>query len=136
MSLTVNWTDRDQGIIVIATGNVVDRDFIQMHQSIIADPRQRSSRYHLLDATYVAHIDFSTANVRECVEQAKIAFAANPQQVIAIVTTSSLGFGLSRMWQIYLDLSGVYTENNIFNERELAEQWIREVTREKWFEFK
>jgi hypothetical protein len=136
MPLTIEWTDNDRGIIVTAKGPAIDHEFLEIHDTIIADPRHRKTLYHLVDATEVTDIDFKTVKVKESVEQAKFAYSVNPKQAIAVVTTSSLGFGLVRMWQIYMEISGIHSDNNIFRERELAEQWIREVTRDEDLQFK
>lgn len=136
MALTFEWTDNDRGVVVIANGPAIDHEFLDLHEKIMADPRHPKTLYHLVDATQVTDIDFKTVKVRESVEQAKFAYSVNPKQAIAVVTTSSLGFGLVRMWQIYMEISGIHSDNNIFRERELAEQWIREVTRAGDLEFR
>jgi hypothetical protein len=94
MSIEINYLENGAGIEIIASGTVTGSEIIESHKEI-----------------YNAEID-------------KKASDTNPNIVVAIVASTDLQFGMSRVWQVYVEKSKFVTK--VFRDREDAESWLKE----------
>ena len=85
---------------------------------------------HLWDLT---ETDFSQIKGDDVKEIAEFAAQYAPMRMggrTALVSASSLGFGLARMYEAFAENAGQSTEINVFRSPEEAEEWISAVSSE------
>lgn len=94
-------------------------------------PRGRGARQKpAARAAAAESADISTAELRVVAEQDKrIAALAPPGILIAIVAPHDHGFGLARMWEVFVEGTGWETMS--FRSRSDAEVWLREQVKRK-----
>ena len=88
----------------------------------------------ILDESETTSVEMSTEEVTEevrtIVEQDERLAAVVPELVTAIVAPHDLGFGMSRMWEMFTERLGWSTRT--FRSRPEAELWLRQEVRRKF----
>ena len=72
----------------------------------------------------VEKVDISSMDIRRISERDIRTSKINQQLITAIVAGKAVVFGLSRMWQAYLDNPSLIT--SVFRSMDEAEQWVKE----------
>jgi len=115
--------EQHQLTVHVFTGVVVGKELIEAVKALYASGPTPN---HLWDLT---EADISAVKSDDLQEIALIAKQSSPSRRAgrtAIVSTSDLGFGLSRMYSTFAEMSGHSAEVRSFRSREEAEAWIAE----------
>ncbi len=123
MAILINYLDDGLGIEIIASGVVRGEDIIEAHKEIYNEKNLKSQKYQIIDRSDCKEYIVSNDEVRRIAEIDKEAVKSNPNIIIAIVASTDFQFGISRMWQAYVDDSFFLT--NVFRDRKRAEEWIK-----------
>lgn len=110
----------------VFTGTVLGKDLIEAVKALYA---AGPTPNHLWDLT---EADMSAVKSDDLQEIALIAKQSSPSGRngrTAIVSNSDLGFGLSRMYGSFAEMSGHGIEVRPFRSRKEAEEWIAELNK-------
>ena len=115
----------DGGILVKSEGDVKGREIKEINDIIYESAEKtKGISYQICDFQNASNVSISQTDVRQIARQDKKAFEINPEMLIAIVTSTDLGFGLSRMWESLAN--GSPFETKVFRNLKEAQHWIRE----------
>ena len=124
MAIKINYLDGGIGIEIVAAGIVSGDEVLEAHKEIYNEENLHRQRYQIIDRT---RCDYYCIRPEEIEKIAALDIAAakiNPHIVIAVVSPTDLQYGMSRMWQIYVEKSPLKT--HIFRDRQSADAWIQE----------
>jgi hypothetical protein len=124
MTLKINYLENGKGIEIIASGTVTGSEIIARHDEIYSPKNLARQRYQIIDRTQCKEYIVSFAEVQIIAEIDKKASKTNPEIIIVIVAPTDLQFGMSRVWQAYVEESRFLTK--VFRERTSAEGWLKE----------
>lgn len=117
-----NIRDREKQLTVhILSGEISIQDLIDAVKQLYDSAPTPN---HLWDLTAA---DMSKIEGEELQDLANFAKQASPSRVggrTALVDTRDLGFGLSRMYRVFAEVSDQRVEIGVFRSREEAEKWI------------
>ena len=129
--MTISRTDGTHGLIVTGTGIVTIQDFNQTAEQIYpADSSLGECWYQLIDFMQVEALHLDSQGVRHLSALNSRAFKINPYFLIAIAGRKDLIFGMSRMWQAFLEKD--YWETKVFRDSEKAKSWLKNGVRNKF----
>ena len=113
----------DGGIFLTATGLVTADELFDGMNTLYATPEKISKiRYQLSDFTAVSSWQITTAEIVELAKLDNLAAQINPTMLIAIAADDGLAYGLSRMWEAYLDSSPL--KSHVFKTVEECKTWL------------
>ena len=124
MTIKINCIDDGKGIEIIASGCVTGDEIIEAHQEIYSTDNLKRQRYQIIDRTECSEYKVSTEDIERIAVIDKAASKSNPNIVIAIIAPSDLQFGMSRVWEVYVEESKFKTK--VFRNRITAEIWLKE----------
>ncbi len=124
MTIHINHIDDGVGIEIIATGIVTGEEIFTAHREIYNERNLGTQRYQLIDRSHCTEYRVTPEEIKKIAEIDRAASETNPDIIIALVSPTNLQFGMSRMWQAYVEESGFTTE--VFHDRESAEKWLEE----------
>jgi hypothetical protein len=124
MAIEIHYLDGGKGIEIIATGIVTGAEIIEAQKTIYNETNLKKQRYQIIDRTNCQEYSVSSDEVQRIAELDNRAAAINPKIFIAVISPTKLQYGITRMWQSYLEDSCFTTE--IFPDRQNADQWIKE----------
>ena len=81
----------------------------------------------LLDHTYAESIDMSNEDIIRSVEENRKIADINPDITFICIMPRTVGFGLSRMWQIYAEIHDVRLGSHLVKTAEEANSIIQEI---------
>ena len=122
MTIKVNYIDDGVGVEIVATGCVTGDEIIDAHQEIYSPDILKKQRYQIIDRTECKEYIVSSEDIKKIAEIDKAASNSNPDIIIVIIASSDLQFGMSRIWQVYVEDSKF--ETKIFRDRITAEKWL------------
>jgi hypothetical protein len=123
MPIQVNYLDNGIGIEIIASGIVTGAEIIDAHEEIYNEENLKRQKYQIVDRTCCTQYQVYAEEIEVIAELDNRASEENPDIIIAVVSPTSLQFGMTRMWQAYLKENRLNTK--IFPTREKADTWIR-----------
>lgn len=124
MTITINYINEGSGIEIIASGCVTGDEIIEAHKEIYSSDNLTKQRYQIIDRTECIEYLVSNEDARKIAEIDKAASIVNANIIIAIISKTDLQFGVSRVWQAYLEDSTFVTQ--VFRDRIKAENWLKE----------
>lgn len=124
MTIKINHIGDGVGIEIIATGCVTGDEIIAAHQEIYSPDNLKKQRYQIIDRTDCKEYQVSSEDIKKIADIDKAASNTNPDIIIVIIASTDLQFGVSKMWQVYVEDSTFETE--IFRDRITAENWLKE----------
>ena len=124
MTIKINYLENGAGLEIIASGTVTGSEIIEEHKEIYNAENLKNQKYQIIDRTECKEYLVSNEEVKKIAEIDKKAAETNPNIIIAIVAPTDLQFGISRVWQVYVENSNFLTK--VFRERENAENWLKE----------
>ena len=132
MPISIEGRQDGAGVIYYCHGDMTIDDLFQAGIGFLAFPEEiKNWRYTIIDLTSVAAMQLSSDDIRSVVEQnRRIAAIANPGVLLAVAAPKDLGYGLARMWEIFMEQIG--WETMTFRSRPEAESWIRQRAKEKF----
>jgi hypothetical protein len=113
------------GAHVSFTGLTTGAEIVEAKAAALAYPYADRFQYVLCDFSDADRLDVPTSAVR-CAAQADRDFArAHAPFAVAVVAPQTLTFGLSRMWQAFVDDTGI--RSTVVRTREEAVGWLAEL---------
>ena len=123
MTIQINYLDNGIGIEIIASGIVTGKEIIEAHKEIYNEENLRKQKYQIIDRTHCTQYQVTSEEVERISEIDNNASEVNPNIILAVVSPTSLQFGMTRMWQAYLEEDRFVTK--IFQDRKSADEWIK-----------
>jgi hypothetical protein len=112
--------DKERRLITSTASGVITLPEIWAHQEKLdKDPDFDPSFAQLLDVTQVTKLKLSSEDVQRVAESNTL--STNPR--LAIVATSSLVYGMARMFQIFREMKGE-EKTRVFRDRDEALAWV------------
>jgi hypothetical protein len=124
VAIKINYLDGGKGIEIIASGVVNGEEIISAHDEIYSEENLKKQKYQIIDRTHCAEYNVSAKKVKRIAELDKAAARSNQDIIIAMIASSQLQFGISRMWEIHAEESQFVTK--VFRDRKSADEWIKE----------
>jgi hypothetical protein len=122
MTIQVNYLENGIGIEIIASGIVTGEEVIEAHKEIYNEENLKKQKYKIVDRTDCTEYQVYAEDIEKIAEMDDEASRINPNLIIAVISTTSLQHGMTRMWQAYLK-NNVYITKN-FLDRISADNWI------------
>ena len=133
MPIEVKYLDNGIGVMFIGEGFVTGDDIINSNREVFSsEERMKNYKYGFIDYSIVSHLSVSNSEIEYMVSQQMKASEFIPDAVLAFVAKKDLEFGLTRMWEIIAENTGLQWETMIFRNRGKAEIWIKDRIREKY----
>jgi hypothetical protein len=125
--MTITYTVMKNGGILLKGKGIVSGNEIKEVNDNIYNTAENilKIKYQLWDLTNVSEILVPNADIQVFANQDAAAAKINSNMIIAIVASSDLIFGLSRMWEAYSYKSPF--QSMVFRNIEDAEKWIDEM---------
>jgi hypothetical protein len=112
--------DKERRLITSTASGVITLPEVWAHQQRLeTDPDFDAGFAQLLDVTQVTKLELSSDDVRRVADSNS--FSPNPR--VAIVATSSLIYGMARMFQIFREMKGE-EKTRVFRDRDEALAWV------------
>jgi len=122
MTIQVNYLENGIGIEIIASGIVTGEEVIEAHKEIYNEENFKKQKYKIVDRTDCTKYQVYSEDIEKIAEMDDEASRINPNLIIAVISTTSLQHGMTRMWQAYMK-NNVYITKN-FLDRISADNWI------------
>ena len=123
MTIQVNYLENGIGIELIASGIVTGEEVIEAQKEIYNEEDFKKQRYKIVDRTDCTKYQVYPEEIEKIAEMDDKASRINPNLIIAVISTTSLQYGMTRMWQAYLKNNVFITKN--FSDRISADNWIK-----------
>ena len=122
MTIQIKYTHDWVGVEFICSGVVTGADIIGANKEIYSNENFLRQRYQIVDRTNCTEYRVSNEEMRIIAEQDIAAAKINPNIIIALIATTDLQFGMSRVYHALVGDRGFLTE--IFRDRKSAKEWI------------
>jgi hypothetical protein len=122
MTIQVNYLENGIGIEIIASGIVTGEEVIEAHKEIYNEENFKKQKYKIVDRTDCTKYQVYPEDIEKIAEMDDEASRINPNLIIAVISTTSLQHGMTRMWQAYMKNNVFITKN--FQDRISADNWI------------
>jgi hypothetical protein len=133
MPIQVKYLDNGIGIMFVGVGIVTGDDIINANMEVFSsEEKMKNYKYGFIDYSVVSHLNASTSEIEHMTSQQLKASEFIPNAVLAFVATKDLEFGLTRMWEMIAENTGLQWETMAFRNREKAEIWLKDRIREKY----
>ena len=132
MPIEIKDSDNGLGVVITGRGIVTEDEYLELFKEHLAQAGDqfKKYRYSLNDWTEVSAVEVTSDAIAQIAELCKQAAKINPDPVVAHVAARDITFGLARMWE---NLAyETKWEIMIFRQREDAEEWIRQIVKEKY----
>jgi len=113
----------NQLTVHVFTGVILAKDIVDAVKALYASG---PTPHHLWDVTEADMSRIKSEDLQEIASLAKQSAPGGRNGRTAIVSTSDLGFGFSRMYGTFAELSGQSVEIRSFRSRREAQDWIAE----------
>jgi len=123
MPVQINFIEDGFGVEFISSGIVTGSQIIQANEKIYTHEILSRLNYKIVDRTNCTEYNVTTKDIQIIASQDRKAAKINPNIIIALISTTPLQYGMSRMWEAYVDETGFQVE--IFKDRGNANKWIR-----------
>jgi hypothetical protein len=131
MPVDVQMLSDGLGWVASCRGTVTGDEFIQRTEKLLRSPdRLQKLRYAILDLTDASFFDFSASQEQCVADQAQQLAVLLPSFVHAVILTSDLPFGISRMWEALCQQPGWSTRT--FRSRSEANTWVRQEMNQRF----
>ena len=122
MTIQVNYLENGIGIEIIASGIVTGEEVIEAHKEIYNEENFKKQKYKIVDRTDCTKYQVYSEDIEKIAEMDDEASRINPNLIIAVISTTSLQHGMTRMWQAYMKHNVFIAKN--FPDRISADNWI------------
>jgi len=123
MTIHVNYLDNGVGIEIIASGTVTGQEIIEAQKEIYNPDHLNTQKYQIIDRTGCTKYQVYAEEIQIIADMDNEAADENPDIIIAVVASTTLQIGMTRMWQAYLRNDCFITK--IFPDRKSADRWIK-----------
>ncbi len=123
MPIQIKYINGGFGVEYCGSGVLAGTDIIEANKEIYGNESFSRQRYQIVDRTNCEEFRVSNDEIRIIAEQDKAAAKISPNIIIALISTSDLQYGISRMYQAHVGENCFMTE--ISRDSESAEEWIK-----------
>ncbi len=123
MPIQLKFVDNGIGVEFVSQGIVTGTDIIEANKEVYSNKNFSNQRYQIIDRTKCKEFRVSAEEIRIIAGQDLAAAEINPNFIVALISTSDLQYGMSRMYQSYIGDNGFRVE--IFRDRKSAEKWVQ-----------
>lgn len=133
MPIEINYLDDGLGFSFVGKEILTGEEIISSNSQIFsAKEKLAKYRYALIDYTNITQFKVSSHEIEVIASQDKKASRHVPEGVIAIVAKKDIEFGVSRMWETIIEITGIKWETMVCRKREDAVAWIKKRVDEKF----
>ena len=130
MPIDVRYIDEDRGVVLTIRGNVSGSEMIDANNKVYSSKKSMQRlRYGYIDLSGAEEMHVSQHEVQILAKQSREASAIVKEKTNAIVATSDLAYGISRMWLALVDNIG--WDNAVFRSEAQAKKWLKETVHQK-----
>jgi hypothetical protein len=122
MTVQVKYLENGIGVEIIASGIVTGEEVIEANKQIYNEENFEKQKYKIVDRTDCTKYQLYPENIEKIAEIDDEASRINPNLIIAVISTTPLQLGMTRMWQAYMKNDVFITKN--FPDRTSADNWI------------
>jgi len=122
MTIQINYPDNGIGIEIIASGVVTGEEIIKAQDEIYNEENLQKQKYQIIDRTHCTEYQVSSEDIERISDRDNRASEVNSYIIIAVVSSTPLQYGMTRMWQAYIREDRFVTK--IFADRKSADEWI------------
>jgi hypothetical protein len=122
MAIQINYLDNGIGIEIIASGIVTGDEIIKAQEEIYNEENLQKQKYQIIDRTHCTEYQVSSEDIERISDIDNRASEVNSYIIIAVVSSTPLQYGMTRMWQAYIKEDRFVTK--IFADRKSADEWI------------
>jgi hypothetical protein len=122
MAIQINYLDNGIGIEIIASGIVTGDEIIKAQEEIYNEENLQKQKYQIIDRTHCTEYQVSSEDIERISDIDNRASEVNSYIIIAVVSSTPLQYGITRMWQAYIKEDRFVTK--IFADRKSADEWI------------
>lgn len=123
MPIEIQYTDDNIGVEFCAVGEVTGKDIIEGEKKIYQSKGFVNLRYWIVDRSRCSKYEVNSDEVMMIAALDNDAAKRNPNLLIALISETDHQFGMSRMYEAYIDEAGFQTM--AFLDRGAAEKWIK-----------
>ena len=129
MAIEIRYLDDGIGVCWLGQGVVTGQDLLEASKETFkSEEILKQIKYAVIDFTSIDKASMQTENIRAKAGMDKIAAEINPDVVVALIASKNVMFGLTRMWEVFVDQIGWKTK--VFRSKTEAEVWIKELVPE------
>ena len=123
MAIQINYLDNGIGIEIIASGIVTGEEIIKAQEEVYNEENLQKQKYQIIDRTHCTEYQVSSEEIERISDRDNRASEVNSYIIIAVVSSTPLQYGMTRMWQAYIKEDRFVTK--IFVDRKSADEWIK-----------
>ena len=123
MAVQINYLDNGIGIEIIASGIVTGEEIIKAQEEVYNEENLQKQKYQIIDRTHCTEYQVSSEDIERISDIDNRASEVNSYIIIAVVSSTPLQYGMTRMWQAYIKEDRFVTK--IFVDRKSADEWIK-----------
>jgi hypothetical protein len=123
MAIQINYLDNGIGIEILASGIVTGEEIIKAQEEIYNEENLQKQKYQIIDRTHCTEYQVSSEDIERISDIDNRASEVNSYIIIAVVSSTPLQYGMTRMWQAYIKEDRFMTK--IFVDRKSADEWIK-----------
>ena len=123
MAIQINYLDNGIGIEIIASGIVTGEEIIKAQEEVYNEENLQKQKYQIIDRTHCTEYQVSSEDIERISDIDNRASEVNSYIIIAVVSSTPLQYGMTRMWQAYIKEDRFMTK--IFSDRKSADEWIK-----------
>ncbi len=123
MPIEIQYTDDNIGVNFFAVGEVTGKDIIESEKKIFQSKGFVNLRYWIVDRSQCTKYEVSSDDVKKIAALDNDAAKRNPNLIMALISETNHQFGMSRMYEAYINEAGFQTMT--FRDRDTAEKWIK-----------
>jgi hypothetical protein len=122
MTVRIHFDDLSRTLFVTADGTVTDEEVRDFARRAVQSPEFPPGGRELIDLRGIERLAVSTDVLREMAQAFRAADTPQSETRIAIVASTDVAYGLSRMYQAFRDDSAVELE--VFRDLAEARTWL------------
>jgi hypothetical protein len=107
-------------VVTTASGEFTFAEGLAHEEQLYRDPDFDPTYSHLIDASQVTKAELNGSELSALAQRTRF----SPQSHKALVVNSTVLFGLARMYEAYLQLSGAGEQVSVFRELSQAKEWL------------
>jgi len=123
MPVKINFVKGGIGLEFISEGIVLGKEIIEANKQTNTPENLLILRYKLIDRTNCTEYRVTKEDIETIADQAKGAAKINPSLVMLLISKTPVQFGMTRMYQAYIDETGFRMEH--FADRPSADVWLK-----------
>lgn len=130
MPVEIKNLDNGLGFNLSVTGKISGQDLFSEIKNFYQSECLVTNKYGIIEFSCAVDNKITNLDVRSIAELSEKASKISPNRIVALISRSDVGFGLSRMWEILAEKTN--WETRVFRSRGDAEKWLKIKVYEKF----